>query len=195
MGATLGDPNMSADAKLKALYRGGQANLTALAAGAGKLLAAADGPRIAVLDFSGWDTHLQEGAASGILARRLAALDGAMNAMKVALGPHWKQTAVVIATEFGRTVAPNGSGGTDHGTGTVAFLAGGRVAGGRVFARWDGLKPGALYQGRDLQPRSDLRSLFKASLGDHMKVSRATLEGSVFPDSHAAAPLQGLFSA
>jgi uncharacterized protein (DUF1501 family) len=180
---------------LKALYRGGQANLTALASGAGKLLAAASGPRIAVLDFSGWDTHLQEGAASGILARRLAALDGAMTALKTTLGPHWKQTAVMVATEFGRTVAPNGSAGTDHGTGTVAFLAGGSVAGGRVFAKWDGLKPGALYQGRDLQPRTDLRSLFKAGLADHLKVPRAALEGSVFPDSRATAPLQGLFSA
>ncbi len=191
----LADPAMTADAKLKALYGGGKANLAVLASGAGKLLASANGPRVAVLDFSGWDTHLQEGAADGILARRLSALDGAMAALKAALGPVWKKTAVVVATEFGRTVAPNGSKGTDHGTGTVAFLAGGNVRGGAVHAQWDGLGTAALYQGRDLQPRADLRALFKAGLADHLKVSRGALEGTVFPDSGAVVPMQGLFAA
>lgn len=191
----LADPKMSGDAKLKALYGGGQANLVALASGAGKLLSSPDGPRVAVLDFSGWDTHLQEGAAEGILARRLAALDAAMGALKTSLGPNWKNTAVVIATEFGRTVAPNGSGGTDHGTGTVAFLMGGSVAGGKVHAQWDGLKLGALYQARDLQPHADIRALFKAGLGDHLKVPRAAIESTVFPDSSATTPMAGLFAA
>jgi uncharacterized protein (DUF1501 family) len=194
--ATLNDPRATPEAKLKALARGGQANLVALASGAGKLLAAEDGPRVAVLDFSGWDTHLQEGAAQGLLARRLAALDAALGALKSTLGPHWKQTAVVVATEFGRTVAPNGSAGTDHGTGTVAFLAGGSVAGGgQVHASWDGLKPGALYQGRDVPPRSDLRGLFKAGLADHLRVARKTLEGTVFPDSGSVQSMAGLFAA
>ncbi|HEY1706838.1 MAG TPA: DUF1501 domain-containing protein [Rhizomicrobium sp.] len=173
----------------------GLASLTALASGAGKLLAAPDGPRVAVLDFSGWDTHVAEGTTDGTLARRIAALDAALGALKTALGPTWKDTAVIVATEFGRTVAPNGSGGTDHGTGTVAFLLGGSVAGGQVRATWGGLKPAELYQARDLQPHADIRSLFKAGLTDHLTVPRKDLEKTVFPDSSASPPMQGLFVA
>ncbi|MBL6853537.1 MAG: DUF1501 domain-containing protein, partial [Alphaproteobacteria bacterium] len=137
-------------------------NITPLFTGAGKLLAAADGPRIAVLDTSGWDTHFNQGAADGQLARRLQAFDTALDALKTALGPAWSKTAVVMATEFGRTVHVNGSGGTDHGTGGAAFLLGGAVAGGKMHAEWTGLSTAALQDGRDQPPRTDLRALFKA---------------------------------
>jgi len=168
------------------------ANLSPLFAGAGKLLALDDGPRVAVLDASGWDTHVNEGAADGQLARRLQALDGALDAFKTSLGPAWGKTAVVIATEFGRTVHPNGNGGTDHGTGGAAFLLGGAVAGGKVHAQWTGLHAGALRDGRDQPAQTDLRALFKTVLAEHMGVSRTALEGVVFPDSGAARPLTGL---
>ncbi len=107
------DPGLK-NPKFKASY----GNLAPLFRGAGKLLAAPDGPRVAVLDASGWDTHIAEGAGDGQLARRLQSLDQGIAEMKSALGPVWKKTAVVMATEFGRTVHPNGAGGTDHGTGT-----------------------------------------------------------------------------
>ncbi|HEX2593403.1 MAG TPA: DUF1501 domain-containing protein [Rhizomicrobium sp.] len=191
----LADPNMNGDGKPKPQYANAKASLALLGAGAGKLLASPDGPRVAVLDFSGWDTHVGEGAADGILARRLAALDAALAALKHSLGPAWKDTAVVMATEFGRTVAPNGAGGTDHGTGTVAFLMGGTVAGGKVHAQWDGLKVGSLYQARDLPPRTDVRALFKGALADHLRLPRTAIEGTVFPDSGTVAPMSGLFTA
>ncbi|MDR3525805.1 MAG: DUF1501 domain-containing protein [Rhizomicrobium sp.] len=168
-------------------------DLVPLFAGAGRLLAG-QGPRVAVLEASGWDTHINEGAGEGQLARRLSALDAGIDAMKQALGPAWSKTAVVIATEFGRTVKPNGSGGTDHGTGGAAFLLGGAVAGGQVHAEWMGLKPEALQDGRDLPPRSDMRALFKSVLAEHMGLSRAALNTSVFPDSGGAKAFKGLIA-
>jgi uncharacterized protein (DUF1501 family) len=174
---------------------GAYGDLTPLFKGAGKLLAGEEGPRVAVFDVSGWDTHVNEGAADGQLARRLRALDQGLDAFKTALGATWNRTAVVMATEFGRTVKPNGSGGTDHGTAGAAFLLGGSVQGGVARAEWVGLEPAALQDGRDQPPRTDQRALFKAALADHMGVSRRDLEGSVFPESGLIAPMSGLFRA
>jgi uncharacterized protein (DUF1501 family) len=98
-------------------------------------------------------------------------------------------------TEFGRTAAINGTRGTDHGTATVALLVGGAVAGGRVIADWPGLSARALYQGRDLAPTLDLRSLLKGLLAEHLEVSSRALEQVVFPDSGTAAPLRDLLRA
>jgi uncharacterized protein (DUF1501 family) len=179
----------------KAAMSGGYGNLTPLFQGAGKLLAAPDGPRVAVLDAGGWDTHFNEGADEGQLARRLQALDAALDALKTSLGPAWSKTAVVMATEFGRTAHVNGSGGTDHGTGGAAFLLGGAVAGGKVHAEWTGLSASALQDGRDQPPRTDLRALFKGVLAEHMGVSNAALTAKVFPDSGGVAPLTGLMRA
>jgi uncharacterized protein (DUF1501 family) len=172
---------------------GGGNNLTPLFHGAGRLLAAPDGPRVATLEASGWDTHVAEGAADGQLARRLQALDAAIDAMKTVMGSAvWDKTAVVMATEFGRTVRPNGNNGTDHGTGGAAFLFGGAVDGGKVRAEWVGLGADKLQDGRDQPARTDLRSLFKGVLAEHMGVSNAALNGTVFPDSAAAPALKGL---
>jgi uncharacterized protein (DUF1501 family) len=150
---------------------------------------------VAVLDASGWDTHIGEGAGDGQLARRLQVLDQGLEALKTALGPVWKKTAVVMATEFGRTVHPNGAGGTDHGTGSAAYLLGGAVSGGSVRAEWVGLKPSALKDGRDQPARTDLRALFKGVLAEHMGVSQAALQSTVFPDSGGIQPLKGLIRA
>ncbi len=185
----------SDDPSDKKMGPGNAANLTPLFAGAGRLLASAGGPRVAVLDISGWDTHINEGAAAGALARRLAALDGGLDAMKAALGPVWGKTAIVMATEFGRTVRPNGNGGTDHGTGGASFLLGGAVAGGHVRAEWTGLSTAALQDGRDQPPRTDLRSLFKGILAEHMGVPASALNGAVFPDSANAPAMTGLIRA
>lgn len=151
-----------------------------------------DGPRIAVFDATGWDTHANEGAAQGQLAVRLGALDAGLRTLKEQLGPAWRDTAVCVATEFGRTAATNGTRGTDHGTGSAAFLLGGAVQGGRVIADWPGLSAGALYDGRDLKPTLDIRSVMKGLLADHIRVPTAALENDVFPDSGAARPLTGL---
>ena len=185
----------SDDPSDKKMGPGNAANLTPLFAGAGRLLSGNDGPRVAVLDISGWDTHINEGAADGALARRLAALDAGLDALKTALGPAWSKTAIVMATEFGRTARPNGSGGTDHGTGGASFLLGGAVAGGHVRAEWTGLSSAALQDGRDQPARSDLRSLFKGVLADHMGVPASALNGTVFPDSANAPTMTGLIRA
>ena len=140
-------------------------------------------------------THVQEGASTGNLTRRLQALDQALDALKTALGPAWSKTVVVMATEFGRTVKPNGSGGTDHGTGTAAYVLGGAVAGGHVRAEWVGLSPAVLKDGRDQPARTDLRALFKGVLAEHMGVSQAALGTTIFPDSGNVTPLKGLVRA
>ncbi len=185
----------SDDPSDKKMGGGNFANLTPLFAGAGRLLAGDHGARVAVLDVSGWDTHVNEGAADGALARRLAALDAAVDALRTALGPAWAKTAVVMATEFGRTVHPNGNGGTDHGTGGASFLLGGAVAGGTVRAEWTGLTSAALQDGRDQPARTDLRSLFKGVLGEHMGVAGSALNTTVFPDSAVVPAMAGLIRA
>src|SRR5262249_54455461 len=114
---------------------------------AAKYLARPDGPRVGALSLFGWDTHYNEGAAAGQLAGFLGALDGAIGAIEAQIGAAWSETVVALVTEFGRTARINGTDGTDHGTGTVAMLVGGALAGGRVIADWPGLKPANLYQG------------------------------------------------
>ena len=168
------------------------ASLINVVSAAGKMLRQADGPRIAVMDATGWDTHANQGSATGQLATRLFGLDSAIDALRVELADTWKQTTVMVVTEFGRTAAINGTRGTDHGTGTCAFLVGGAVNGGRVIADWPGLASHNLYQGRDLMPTCDLRGLFKGVLRDHLGVSEAQLENRVFANTGAVKPLSGL---
>jgi uncharacterized protein (DUF1501 family) len=99
---------------------------------------------------------------------------------------------VAVVTEFGRTARINGTNGTDHGTGTVAFLAGGALRGGRVVADWPGLKQAQLYQDRDLKPTTDLRAVLKGLLRDHLRVDERALATSIFPDSADVSPTAGL---
>lgn len=163
-----------------------------LAQGAARLLAGQDGPRVAALSYDGWDTHIREGSSDGRLAHLLDGLDNALEALRTGLGPAWKETAVVVITEFGRTARENGADGTDHGTGTVAFLAGGAVKGGRVVADWPGLKDSQLYEGRDLAPTTDLRSVLKGVLADHLGLPANVLGDKIFPGSEQVAPYKGL---
>jgi uncharacterized protein (DUF1501 family) len=150
-----------------------------------------DGPQVAVFDTTGWDTHANEGAAEG----RLAALDKGLATLKEQLGPVWRDTAVLLVTEFGRTAAINGTRGTDHGTATMAFLVGGAVVGGRVIADWPGLSSRALYQGRDLMPTLDLRCVLKGVMAEHLQIPARALEAAVFPGSERARALPGLVRA
>jgi uncharacterized protein (DUF1501 family) len=164
------------------------------AKGAAKLMVADDGPRIAALAFDGWDTHANEGGAVGRLAFLLGGLDGAFEEFQNGLGDKWRDTAIVVATEFGRTAHINGTEGTDHGTGTIALLAGGAVKGGQVISDWPGLKQAQLYEGRDLKPTTDLRGVLKGLLRDHLGLSETVLSESVFPESNQARPLAGLIA-
>jgi len=163
-----------------------------VARGAAKLMAADDGPRIAALAFDGWDTHANEGGPVGRLAQLLSGLDGALGEFETGLAARWRDTVIVVATEFGRTARINGTEGTDHGTGTIALLAGGAVKGGRVISEWPGLKPANLYEGRDLAPTTDLRAVIKGVLRDHLGIAERVLAERVFPDSATVKGMQGL---
>jgi uncharacterized protein (DUF1501 family) len=164
------------------------------AGAAAKFLARADGPRVGALALDGWDTHVNEGAVKGRLANLLGALDGAIAEIETNMGDAWRETVVVLVTEFGRTARINGNDGTDHGTATVALLVGGALKGGRVLADWPGLKDGDLYEQRDLRPTTDLRAVLKGLLRDHLRVDDRALEADVFPDSSAARPVAGLLA-
>jgi uncharacterized protein (DUF1501 family) len=149
---------------------------------AATLLSREDGPAVAVFDTTGWDTHFNEGGAQGQLTQRLGVLDAALRTLKDSLGDTWSRTVVLLATEFGRTAAANGTRGTDHGTASAALLLGGAVQGGRVVCDWPGLSARALYQDRDLRPTLDVRTIIKSALRDHLRISARTLDADVFPD-------------
>jgi uncharacterized protein (DUF1501 family) len=169
--------------------RGGARQLTPITTAAARFLAADDGPRIAVIEAGGWDTHANQGAATGPLALRLQQLDAGLASFQSEIGDAWGQTTVLVVTEFGRTAAANGTRGTDHGTAGAAFVAGGAVAGGRIISDWPGLAERDLYQGRDLQPTLDLRAVFKGILSEQFGLSARALDTSVFPDSGAVEPI------
>ncbi|MDP2204942.1 MAG: DUF1501 domain-containing protein [Alphaproteobacteria bacterium] len=170
----------------------GRAHMESTIKTVGKIIADPNGPRIATLEIGGWDTHAQQGLESGALANNFATLDAAFGALKDALGPFWSQTIVLAATEFGRTVAGNGTGGTDHGTASCALIAGGRVNGGKVYAQWPGLDKTQLHQGRDLHPTTDLRQVAKAVLQSHLGLAAGDVERHIFPESGNVRPLAGL---
>ncbi len=145
-----------------------------------------DGPRVAMLEASGWDTHANQGAHDGQLATRLRFLDQSIGVLKRKLGEVWTDTAIIVVSEFGRTVAVNGTRGTDHGTAGAMLIAGGAIAGGQVIADWPGLGRSELHEQRDLRPTMDMRSIFKGILAEHMSVAEDDLESRVFPGSLSA---------
>ena len=165
---------------------GGQ--FAVLARAAGQLMAAPQGPSVAAFELGGWDTHAQQAAR---LNAPLAQMDEGLVALKQALGDVWRRTAVLVVTEFGRTARVNGTMGTDHGTGGAAFILGGAVQGGRILGDWPGLASANLFQNRDLFPTTDMRSLAKGLLRDHLRLPRAAVEAA-FPNSAEAAPLGGI---
>ncbi|MDE2408047.1 MAG: DUF1501 domain-containing protein [Xanthomonadaceae bacterium] len=172
--------------------KGSDLRLPQAMAAAAKFMTAANGPRIGFVEDTGWDTH---GGELGVLDRKLAELDAGIKAFHEAAQPIWGNTVVAVVTEFGRTAAINGTGGTDHGTGGAAFLAGGAIKGGRVAGNWPGLGKSQLNEGRDLLATTDLRGLFKGVLRDHLEVGTDVLSRSVFPDSAGLASITGLVRA
>ncbi|WP_424810507.1 DUF1501 domain-containing protein [Roseococcus sp. YIM B11640] len=170
----------------------GQSALVETVSAVVRIMARPDGPRVATMNIDGWDTHIDQGFDRGRIGGQMRALDYTISALKEGLAPVWSSTAVLIVTEFGRTVRINGSAGTDHGTATIALLVGGAVKGGRVLADWPGLAPNQLFEGRDIAPTTDLRAVFKGVLAEHVGVPRRALDTNVFPDTAAVQPLTGL---
>jgi uncharacterized protein (DUF1501 family) len=147
------------------------------------------GPTVAAISLDGFDSHAGQ---AGLIATRLAALDAVLDGLHAGLGPEWRNTVVLVATEFGRTAKANGTGGTDHGTASTALVLGGALKPGGIVGDWPTLKANALYENRDLAPTLDMRGLFKGVLAEHMGVDKAALENVVFPNSAAARPVAGL---
>lgn len=166
---------------------GGQRGAATGALAANMLLG--DGARIAMIETTGWDTHSGQ---RGRLNAQLRDLDQMLASLKSGLGPEWANTLVVVATEFGRTARPNGTGGTDHGQASAAMLLGGAVAGGKVVADWPGLSNGALYEGRDLKPTTDLDSLIGGALAQHYMLEPARVMTTLFPEARGTATGQPL---
>lgn len=155
-----------------------------------RLMTGAEGADIVAVSLDGWDTHAGQKAQ---LQTRLTGLDQLVSGLKDGLGETWSRTAVVVATEFGRTARANGTQGTDHGTGSSLLLAGGAVKRGGPIGDWPTLADNRLFENRDLAPTLDIRSVFKGVLRDHMGIDRAALDARVFPGSAAEAhAMEGL---
>ena len=172
--------------------RRGAAEATVLGRTVAGFMVQPGGPDVVAISAEGYDTHANQGQVAGPLAVRLGHLDGLIEGLRLGLGPTWSRTVVVCVTEFGRTVRVNGTQGTDHGTASTALLAGGALKPGGIIGDWPGLADTALYEGRDLRPTLDCRSLFKGLLLDHLGLERRVLDRAIFPDSLAAPPLTGL---
>ncbi len=158
-----------------------------------RLMTGETGADIVVLSVDGWDTHARQTAQ---MTARLTGLDQIIGGLHDGLGAEWSNTVVVVATEFGRTARANGTGGTDHGTASTILLAGGALTHGGPIGDWPTLADNRLFEGRDLAPTLDVRSVFKGLLRDHIGVDRGALNARVFPDSAAEAPaLDGLVRA
>lgn len=187
------EPGMAGD-DMQAGRRGGGPGMgLLLARRAAELLALPQGPSVAVLELGGWDTHTNQSVANGPLTRQLRQLDAMLTALHQGLLPsgRWRHTVIVVATEFGRQVAVNGTQGTDHGSGGAAIVLGGAVRGGRVLADWPGLAEHQLHERRDLRTTMDLRSALRTVLHQHLQLPRAALDISVLPGS-AALPMPDL---
>ncbi|MEQ8604273.1 MAG: DUF1501 domain-containing protein [Marivibrio sp.] len=169
----------------------GPFDFAAAAREAGGRLGAADGPDAAVLEVAGFDLHFQAGAREGVQARRLAALATGLTTLADALGPAYGRTVIMVVSEFGRSIAPNRAGGTDHGRAGPVLLMGGPVIGG-IKGGWPGLAVDKRAENGGLAPAVDVRGVLKRVLGDHWGLSAAQLDGAVLPDAGGVAPLKGL---
>lgn len=163
---------------------GGKQDPAAIGKMAAGFLARPDGPRIAMIETAGWDTHT---AQNPRLANTLKSLDTMLAALKAGMGPQWTNTTVVVATEFGRTAAVNGTNGTDHGTGSAAMILGGSVKGGRILADWPGLSPQALNEGRDLHATLALDSLIASAAAETFRLDPQRVNAALFPRSPGGA--------
>lgn len=155
-----------------------------------RLMTGDRGADVVAISVDGWDTHARQTAQ---LRTRLEGLDALIAGLKTGLGAEWDRTILVVATEFGRTARVNGTQGTDHGTASSLVLTGGAMKAGGPIGDWPTLADNRLFEGRDLAPTLDVRSVFKGVLRDHLGVDRAALDRRIFPGSAAEAPaLEGL---
>lgn len=152
------------------------------------LMQGAKGAQIAMIELDGWDTHANQRFA---FARQARGLDALLAAYRTGMGEEWRDTMVLVATEFGRTARWNGTNGTDHGTAGAAMVLGGSVKGGRVLADWPGLGASQLYESRDLAPTIALESVLAGAVAEHLRIDPALTLARLFP-GRSGAPLSGI---
>ena len=174
---TVGEEPMAA----RGARRGG---ITPIMRATARILRQDDGPNIAAMEFSGWDTHANQGLAGGALDRLLGQLAEGLMVLRTDMGTAWANTTVVVMTEFGRTARPNGTRGTDHGTAGAGFVMGPTVARSAVLSDWPGLDDRSLFEGRDLRPTLDTRAVLKAAIAGTFDLTPAQA-ARVFPGSDA----------
>lgn len=170
------------DAGMDGVGNAGAGRVAPVMAAAARFLREPDGPNVAAVEVSGWDTHTNQGAGGGPLDRLLAQLAEGILAFRRTAGDVWADTTLVVMTEFGRTARPNGTGGTDHGTAGVGFVIGPRVARSAVLADWPGLSSRALYEDRDLRPTLDTRAVLKGVASGVFDLTREQAD-RIFPGS------------
>jgi uncharacterized protein (DUF1501 family) len=150
-----------------------------------QLIKAGVGLEVAFADVGGWDTHVNQGGATGQLANRLDDFADAVAALVTDLGDRMGDVVILTMTEFGRMARQNGNGGTDHGHAGAMFVVGGSVKGGEVYGRWPGLAREQLYEGRDLALTTDFRSVFGEVVRSHLGAADASRIFPGFaPDGH-----------
>jgi uncharacterized protein (DUF1501 family) len=171
----------------------GPGQVAAIMRATARFLAEPDGPNVAALEFSGWDTHANQGMRGGALDQLLGRLAEGVLTLRAELGATWRETTVVIMTEFGRTARPNGTQGTDHGTAGAGFVIGPPVSGSAVVSDWPGLAERALFQGRDLEPTLDTRAVLKGVVAGAFDLTAAQVD-RVFPGSEGVRGLVDLMS-
>ncbi len=169
--------------------RGGRPLAHRLGATLAAFMTQPGGQQVAAVSIDGFDSHANQ---LGLVNTRLTYVDGFIEGLASGLGDDWRDTVVVMATEFGRTARANGTGGTDHGTASTALVLGGAIKKGGIIGDWPTLAQARLFENRDTAPTMDMRALFKGVLRDHMGVERAALDAAVFPGSAAVAPAEGI---
>ena len=159
-----------------------------------KFMTGPNGPQVVAISVDNFDTHANQGAGTGLLATRLMYLDSLIDGLTTGLGDQWRDTVIVVSTEFGRTARVNGTGGTDHGTASTTLVMGGGMKRGGVIGDWPTLQQAKLFENRDTAPTMDMRALFKGVLADHMGVDRRALDTTIFPDSAMAVTATGVLA-
>ena len=151
-----------------------------LAGTAAQALARADGPRVAVFDMNGFDTHAAQGGSNGEHANKLYNLDKIFGTLRKNLGSTFDNTLIVTLTEFGRKVEQNGGNGTEHGYGTAVLMMGGLIKKAQVYSDWPGLKRKNMFEGQDLNSTTDARSIYCSAMAMAFETDFEKLQRQVF---------------
>tara|TARA_B100000945_G_scaffold132615_1_gene105833 strand:+ start:1720 stop:2877 length:1158 start_codon:yes stop_codon:yes gene_type:complete len=175
------DLSMTLDVIRKRKFQSyGSRRNSSLAFNAGQQLSKIDGPRVAVFEVDGFDTHAAQGSANGAHADCLNEYDSIIKGLKSSLGDKFNDTLILTLTEFGRTIKQNSSNGTEHGYGSAILIAGGLVKKSQIYTEWPGLKKKELFEGRDLNSTIDSRSVYASAMSNVFEIDFERIRKEVF---------------